>query len=271
MKKLLITLGFLLLGAGSLATASDLPTKYKPDPKPPAAYNWGGLVIGVDGLAVLYDGGPSATQTGSLSNLIPSAEGAKARGWLVGPRVGYNWQNGPFLIGLEGSFRWGSLSAENSSSSSVPRTFFRTLLATTNSSSSNSTTLKWLGAVGPKFGFANDRVLVYVSPQFAYGKVETNSAFNVNSVQAVPGGCFAISCPASSGASSSSSNKSGFLIEAGLEFALTQNWIASTKVAYFDLGKASVAYGQATGSPTAVSYESAIHGFFAGLGVGYKF
>jgi outer membrane immunogenic protein len=102
-----------LLGIAAVAAlvatpvlAADLALK-APPPPPPPAFSWTGFYIGLDG------GAGFNTQTGNNVNTNPagvvSGTGAgfpigntiSPEGGFIGGEVGYNWQNGVFVYGIE--------------------------------------------------------------------------------------------------------------------------------------------------------------------------
>src|SRR5215472_2925030 len=64
-------------------------------------YNWTGFYLGING------GGAWGTSDWSLTSVDVS-------GGLVGGTIGYNWQLGQFVYGLEADFDWASIRGSNS-------------------------------------------------------------------------------------------------------------------------------------------------------------
>lgn len=86
-----------MAGAGA-ASAADMPMKAPPRVAPVApAYlsDWAGFYVGVNG------GGGFADNKFSVN---PIERNTKPSGGLVGGHVGYNWQFGPVVAGLETDF-----------------------------------------------------------------------------------------------------------------------------------------------------------------------
>jgi outer membrane immunogenic protein len=84
------------------AAAADLPPRPAPQPyyKAPVAmqvYNWTGFYIGING-----GGGFGRSQWDSTGNFNIS-------GGLVGGTVGYNYQFGQGVVGLEGDIDWADI------------------------------------------------------------------------------------------------------------------------------------------------------------------
>jgi outer membrane immunogenic protein len=88
----------LALGIAS-ASAADIGRRPPPPPAytPPPVYNWTGFYAGING------GG--AIGHSSLSNALGS-QGFNVDGGLVGGTLGYNYQVGQWVFGLEGDADW---------------------------------------------------------------------------------------------------------------------------------------------------------------------
>lgn len=91
----------------SSATAADLPVKALPPPPPGWTGPYAGLVGG-------YGTGRSdQTDPGSVplprANLIPADGRYDVSGGLVGGTLGYNWQRGSWVYGVEGDLAWAAL------------------------------------------------------------------------------------------------------------------------------------------------------------------
>jgi outer membrane immunogenic protein len=137
MKKILLTtVGLVALGMAP-ALAADLPARTYT--KAPAAvapiYNWTGLYIGAMGGYGKEDGG-----AGSMS------------GGFGGGTLGYNWQTGQFVYGLEADAAWSDIN----SSVGVPGVF------------GASAKIQDLGTVRGRIGYAFDPLLVYVTGGYAW-------------------------------------------------------------------------------------------------------
>src|SRR5438105_2944995 len=94
--------------AGS-ALAADLSRPIlKAPPAPVAVFNWTGFYIGLNGG---YSWGRSRT-TGTISNattgvvLATASNRFNLNGGLFGGQIGYNWQSGNIVYGLETDIQW---------------------------------------------------------------------------------------------------------------------------------------------------------------------
>ena len=108
MKKLLIGVVGLVALSGS-AIAADLPARtYKAPPVVVAPiYDWTGFYIGANG------GWGSSRNCWGIVPVggVTIADGCVSRsGGVVGGQIGYRWQTGQFVFGVEGQGDWANLS-----------------------------------------------------------------------------------------------------------------------------------------------------------------
>jgi len=84
-----------------VASAADMPVKAPITKAPIAAppYDWTGVYVGGH-LGYLWG------RTRVEDNGVVTEPGAKTDGVIGGVLAGYNWQTGPFVLGLEGDFGW---------------------------------------------------------------------------------------------------------------------------------------------------------------------
>jgi outer membrane immunogenic protein len=183
-----------LLAVPFVAQAADMPIKspyYKGGQSVVSYYNWTGLYAGIN---VGYGFGTSTWSISSTANNKP-------KGFLAGGTLGYNWQSGAIVYGIEGDFDWSNM-----------KDTVDCAVGVTCGTSSN-----WLATFRGRVGYAFDRWLPYITAGGAYGNVEaTASAAGV--------------------AVSSSNSQLGWTAGAGLEYAFLGNWSAKLEYLYVDLG-----------------------------------
>jgi outer membrane immunogenic protein len=109
MKKLmLVTASLVALGAAAPAVAADLAARpyTKAPPMVQAAYDWSGFYIGING------GGATSRNRWDLVGGL--SEGSHdATGGTVGGQVGYRWQQGPIVFGVEAQGNWADFTGDN--------------------------------------------------------------------------------------------------------------------------------------------------------------
>jgi outer membrane immunogenic protein len=177
MKRLFAVSMAALAGMVVQASAADLGRAPRVAPAPVYAplYSWAGFYMGVNG-----GGGFGDTSGG-----------------LFGGQLGYNWQFGQTVLGLETDIQWSGIKGSG------------------NCAFGCETKNNWFGTARGRLGYAYDRWLPYVTGGLAYGDVEANPSF---------------------GFISQSKTSTGWTVGAGVEFALAQNWTAKVEYLYMDLG-----------------------------------
>jgi outer membrane immunogenic protein len=203
-----------LLAAPFAAHAADMPIKgpiYKGTPRSVIAYyNWTGFYAGIN---AGYAFGTSTWTLPAITN--------KPKGFLVGGTVGYNWQSGAIVYGIEGDWDWAMVKASVACGIGTCET-----------------KENWLGTARGRIGYAFDRWLPYLTGGAAFANLK---ATNTNP-----------------GFSSATATQIGWVAGIGLEYAIMGNWTAKLEFLYADLGKFNC--GTACG-PTAtdnVSFKESI-------------
>jgi outer membrane immunogenic protein len=199
---LLVTAGLVGLGIAGSVRAADMPQPAPPPPAPvyaPPPFTWTGFYVG-------GNFGGAWASTALTDNLTGAAVTSNLGGWLGGGQLGFNYQMGGFVWGVEGTFDWTSINSITGGIVTLAGPVLQVGAKTT-----------WVSTLAGRFGFAADRALFYGK---AGGGWVGNNATVTN---------------LATGASASSSNtNSGWVLGAGVEYAFTPNWTA--KVEYDYLG-----------------------------------
>ena len=106
--KLLLTTAIISIGLSNIASAADLPARtYTKAPTiMQVAYDWSGFYVGING-------------GGATSRINWNADGFgdegshDASGGTVGGQIGYRWQMGQFVFGVEGQGNWADFSGSH--------------------------------------------------------------------------------------------------------------------------------------------------------------
>jgi outer membrane immunogenic protein len=186
---------FALAGLAALtgtAAAADLPPRPAPAPyyKAPVAvpvYNWTGFYIGING------GGGFGRSTWDSTGSFDISGG------LVGGTVGYNYQFGQGVVGIEGDIDWADING-------TTNTFCGFGCKTSD---------HWLSTVRGRLGYAADRFMPFVTGGAAFGDIRASTP----------------------GFAGGNNTNAGWTVGAGLEFAIAGNWTAKAEYLYVDLGK----------------------------------
>src|ERR1700712_2553860 len=111
-KLLLAAVGVMTMGLSVPASAADLAARpyTKAPPMIAAVYDWSGFYIGANG-----GWGSSHNSWDANSPLFATGpEGSHdASGGTVGGQVGYRWQAGTFVFGLEAQGNWADFKGSN--------------------------------------------------------------------------------------------------------------------------------------------------------------
>jgi outer membrane immunogenic protein len=250
------------LAAAQPASAADVAMPaYKAAPA--AAYNWSGFYVGVTaggGMASL-----PVTDVDDFDTFL-SGPTLKSGGAVAGLHAGYNWQFAPsFLVGLEGDFNWSSFKSSDPTCRDGCADPTEDRLVASSKLDSFST-------FRARFGLTSDRTLVYVTAGPAWGHINS-SLTKINCSDANE-------CRNPSGINSLASDSSlhvGIAVGAGVEYALTQNWILrgeymhldfSTKDAVFRDGSTGLVIADSNSGPFRV--RSTATADIARLGISYK-
>lgn len=125
---------------------------------------------------------------------------------LIGGAVGYNYQINQFVIGLEGNA--GAVLGTS-----------RNLFVPGNNVGTINTDSSYYGDIRGRLGLAYDRALFYVAGGVAFG--------DLNTKYYGPNGGFQ---------SAVNSDRTGWTIGGGMDYAITPNWIGRIEYRYTDLG-----------------------------------
>jgi outer membrane immunogenic protein len=192
-----------LAGIGALAVvtmmgtanAADIARRQAMPVKAPvfaAPYNWTGFYVGVNG------GGGFGTSTWSGAT---GSSGFNTSGGVVGGTVGYNYQMGQTVFGLEGDLDWSNIRGNTTTGICAGGTC--------------ETRNNWLGTARGRIGYAFDRFMPFVTGGAAFGDIKATPV----------------------GFGSQTTTKAGWTLGAGGEFAVAGPWTAKLEYLYVDLGK----------------------------------
>jgi outer membrane immunogenic protein len=221
----------------SSAAAADLPVKALPPPPPGWTGPYGGIVGGYG------TGSSDQTDPGLITLPVPTGGGGggdghyTVSGGMVGGTLGYNWQRGSLVYGIEGDLSWANLSGRSD-----------TCGATTATPHPCGTNLNAFGTFRGRLGYAaGDQRdwLLYVTGGVAIGDVRGWDALT----------------PASG-----NDWRAGWTAGLGVEKAFGPHWTAKLEYLHADLGNAQVFY-YVPGVPEYVSFKADL----IRAGVNYRF
>jgi outer membrane immunogenic protein len=230
MKKIFLTIVATAALASSGAMAADMaPHAYTKAPAMVSPVtNWSGFYAGVN---VGYGWANGDTDFSFLPtpadfDVNNVSLGAKSNGIIGGAQIGYNWQIGSLVTGLEADFQGSGI--KGSGSRVPPFTIPADFSELAGSSLSTQQKLSWFGTVRARLGVTvTPDILLYGTGGLAYGHIE-------NSADTFFPGTPIIEYPASV-----SSTKTGWVAGAGAEWMFARNWSAKAEYLHIDLGRDS--------------------------------
>jgi outer membrane immunogenic protein len=163
-------------------------------------------------------------------NFAGLRSGFDTSGGLVGGTIGANYQAGSWVFGIEGDGDWTDISGSTSCLLAIP-------CRTKND---------WLATARGRIGWAFDRVLPYFTGGGAFGNIKAG----------VPG------------FTEINTDRSGWTVGGGLEYAFLPNWTTKIEYLYVDLGRTECTFACSGGVvPTTVDFTTNI----VRAGLNYKF
>jgi outer membrane immunogenic protein len=217
MKKLVLAgVAVLALASARPAAAADIPVPaYQPQPAI-VLFSWTGFYICAHG-----GGGWGRKETTTAPYLFGAALIAPApatidvSGWLAGGQIGANYQVGAWVFGAEAQASWANLAG-----SSVCTGTSTTAGVVTPVSGTCNVKVNALGTIAGRVGWAWDRLLVYGKGGVAW----TNDKYNWESATVLQPSLAA------------NETRWGWMVGAGIEYALAQNWSVKVEYNYLDFG-----------------------------------
>jgi outer membrane immunogenic protein len=197
-----------MLGIGA-ASAADLPMKSMPYAAPVPVFSWTGFYIGGNvGAGVLLDQGVLAL------GLSADRHGVGA---LAGGQIGYNWQIGMFVLGIEGEGFWSGMKSTQNQFIGNPSFLVATYTARN----------KWDYDIAGRFGIAVDHALIYGKAGWVAGGFDWNAS-QISSTN--------FNCGTFCSTNQGGLTLNGLLVGIGLEYAFTNNWTAKFEYDYLGFG-----------------------------------
>ena len=142
--------------------------------------------------------------------------------FIGGGHIGYNYQVGPWVTGVETDFKWRDNGEDGPSSTETFSTFQDVLKLTVGEN--------WVGTLRGRVGWAADKWLVFATGGLAYGKTNdtvfqsTNPAPNTQSI-----------------VFSNTSIQTGWTVGGGFEYAFDDWWSFGIQYLHTDLGPGKLA------------------------------
>ena len=202
-----------LIGVVAMAGAASAADLSRPAPVPyyPKAavvvppYSWTGFYFGINGGGAF---GSSSWDSNGSRNIS---------GGTIGGTLGYNYQFGQVVAGVEGDMGWADING-----------------STGCAGGSCKTSDTWLATVRGRLGYAADRFMPFVTGGAAFGDIRAQAP----------------------GFAQVGSTQTGWTLGGGLEAALATNWTAKVEYLYVDLGSFNCGISCGAGFTNNVSFHT---------------
>jgi outer membrane immunogenic protein len=227
------------------AQAADLPVK-APMYKAPVApiFSWSGFYVGGN---VGYGWGSVKPDTISfyqpITTLVAQIAGIDHNmdGVIGGGQVGYNYQMGTWVFGLEAD---------------ISATGMKGSVTDSVNGYNAESKLNWLATGRGRIGFTYNRMLAYATGGVAVGEVKAT----VNDFY-----------PSGTVTTTSAATHVGWTVGAGVESALWQNWSVKVEYLYVDLGSKDQNFYEPAGGWPRIQAPASVTANIVRAGINYRF
>jgi outer membrane immunogenic protein len=246
MKRTLLatTAAIALLCGANPGQAADMAVKAPPAPIPVPIFTWTGFYLGGN----LGAAWAQRTVTDAFGNSFTRSNDGR---FIAGGQLGYNWQVGSFVLGVEGDADGIFGNNNNASGQLLIRGAGPFVVTTTDS--------HWVATLAARFGWAADHWLFY--GKAGGGWVGNNNGFAVTNV--TTGAVFG---------TGNNNTVGGWLLGGGVEYAITNNWSVKGEYNYIGLGNRNVIVPVVVGGGVVDTFGSSNRNFqMVKFGFNYAF
>jgi outer membrane immunogenic protein len=191
------------------ATAADMAVKAPPMAPLPVIYNWTGFYIGANGG---WGSSRNCWDFVTVAGAIVTDGCADRSGGLIGGQIGYRWQTGGWVFGLEAQGDWADLN--------------HTRISLIDPTFSTRARTDGIGLFTGQIGYAWNAALFYVKG----GAAVTSNSFDILTTL---GGV---------SVASASSTRWGGAIGVGFEYGFTPNWSFGVEYVHLFMGDANISF-----------------------------
>lgn len=247
--------------------APPLPLKAKAPPVVEAV-NWTGFYVGGFG---------GATQGTAHWGYSGGSTDPHVAGYLFGGDAGYNYQTGNYVVGVEaelgttktrGGNACGPMSSTGNPFAAPPTPIVESGMYQMTCNAS----INWLATATARVGYAWDRALFYVKAGGAWTDEQFAATCNYGAWNTNNGaGGFHCTNPAVafSNGFSAKTDRGGWILGWGTEYALTSHWSAKGEADYISFGNRNVVANDPNNGPTPITVG--MHIWEEKVGVNYRF
>jgi outer membrane immunogenic protein len=162
MKRILLSTASLgVLALASPALAADLPLKAPSATT--SVYDWTGVYVGAFGGGGFGNHNVN-NSTGTATPFANYTANYSSTGGIAGGDIGYQWQSGSLVVGIEGDLAWSGIKGNDSVQFNAG--------AFPGATAIDADNLRWTGALIVKAGYAVDRWMLYFDGGYAFGSIQ---------------------------------------------------------------------------------------------------
>jgi outer membrane immunogenic protein len=235
--KLMLLSSVLTLGGPAISLAADLPVKAPAvQMYPKVADPWTGWYLG-GAFGVVSHHVSGNWGYNDFEGFFPENFSGDKTGGIYGGYLGYNWQNGSYVLGIEGDFS--GISGTKVSQVGIYDTDYNI-----------TSKANWLATIRARAGFlAAPDTLLYLTGGVAFADFKTSvTVFDGTET-------------------SNSDTQTGWTLGGGVEHMFSRNWIGRLEFLYADFGHATHNYATTEGN----YYSDLSHQLIIGrVGIAYK-
>jgi outer membrane immunogenic protein len=198
--------------AAAPASAADMAVKAPPPAPLPVIYNWSGFYIGANGG---WGSSRNCWDFVTAAGAVVADGCADRSGGLLGGQLGYRWQTGGWVFGLEAQGDWADLS--------------NTRLSLINPAFSTRVSTDAIGLFTGQIGYAWNAALFYVKG----GAAVTSNSFDI--LTTLGGATVA----------SASATRWGAAVGVGFEYGFAPNWSFGVEYDHLFMGNANNSFSVA--------------------------
>ena len=244
------------VGVCASANAADLGGSLKDDPAPMASYSpiWAGLYVGGSvGFGTGETSGQLQFDERSMEAVKRVNEGGEGpdfgslfssdydvNGAIYGAHVGYNFQRGPVVFGVEAAYNGTDIDGNETVTAFVIPPF------PINVESERE--LDWYATLVGRLGYASGNMLFYGFGGVAWGTVETT-----------------LSIPLFGASVSGETDHMGWTAGVGIEYALNERFSVRVEYSHVDLGEEDFSLGEGIKDEVDMSFDA------IKIGASYRF
>ena len=223
-----IVLGVVRLASHALG--ADLPVQVTPVLAPPVLPTWTGLYVGVNGgwgWTNSNNGNGTLTLDDTVGGTLFSpvtiaSANHNAQSALFGGQIGYNWQAGSWVFGVEGDIDGADIKG------SQAIVFPGTSLLGAGGNGFITQKQEWLASIRGRIGYTADRGMIYFTAGGAWTNVQLGGGATISGI----GGDTPIAGDTAS-PFSINTTRSGYVIGGGYERMIDANWLVRAEYLYY--------------------------------------